>query len=466
VLNVSNDCVCVELPFGGSMLNRGNTYAAINALHKLKAAEIALNHVAIVTLYPTQVGAYQDALSRCHRLNPSSGYDRVQVGLPEAWVNKTVGVAIVDLVRTRNSSGNLGYLSQANRLKVLLTLHRDGLIIVGNRGCTVTSQGTATSTKLDKVLQWFVDNGRIVQMSNKGLPQASENPSFGKVPSTNPEFPNLRQAQPQQSHLSTTDPDFSSTSSTALHGHIASVTNAGTLSSGRKYVGIPGLERWSIENKGLPQASEYPSSEKVPSTNPEVSEIQEPPPQSSQLSTTDPTSSSTSSNASHGHISSMSKASTLNSGRKYVGIPGLEHWSIENPTREIDSFTSSRKSEAQDLETARGTLVGLGLTNTRGASSRPEAEPQGSYTEAGFSDAFNLHKAVPEAKGFHHDNKSEAGLTKDAGSSFADTNVSKKEARIQRPDDLTMEASSHEAHKPKPPGIEVPSKRKAPFTLS
>lgn len=452
------------------MLNRGNTYTAINALHKLKAAEISLNHVAIVTLYPTQAAAYRDALSRCHRLDPSSGYDCVQVGLLEAWVNKTVGVAIIDLVRTRNASGNLGYLSQANRLKVLLTLHRDGLIIVGNRGCTVTSQGSATSTKLDKVLQWFVDNGRIVQMSNKGLPQASEYPSLGKVPSTNPEFPKIQQAQPQQSHLSTTDPTFSSASSNASHGHTSSVANASRLSSGRKYVGIPGLEHWSIETKGLPQASENPSSEKVSSTNPEVSEIQEIPPQSSQLSTTDPTFSSTSSNTSHGHAPSMSKASTLISGRKYVGIPGLELWSIETPFRENDSFPSSRrKSEAQDLETTRETLVGLGLTNTRGASCRPEAKPQDSYTEAGFSDAFNLHKAVPEAKGFHHDNKSEAGLTKDAGtagSSFADTNVSKKEARIQRPDDLTMEASSHEAHEPKPPGIEVPSKRKAPFTLS
>lgn len=250
MLNVSDDCLCIDLPFGASMLNRGNTYAAINALHGLLAAHIASDQIAIVTLYPTQVAAYQDALRRCHKHDPLSGYDLVQVGLLEAWVDKTVSVAIVDLVRTANSSGNLGYLSQANRLKILLTLHRNGLIVVGDRGCTVTSKGSVASAKLDKVLQWFVDNGRIVQISNRGLPHSLENQSSIKVPSINPRHPTIRQPLPKSSQVSNTSSSLSSTSSNASHGHTSSVSSASTLRIARKYVGIPGLEHLNIDEPG------------------------------------------------------------------------------------------------------------------------------------------------------------------------------------------------------------------------
>lgn len=238
MLNVPGG-ICVELPFGASMLNRRNTYAAINALHDLLAAGIALNSVAIVTLYPAQVQAYQDALSRCHKYAPDRGYDTVEVGLIESWTTRSSSIVIADLVRTSNATGNLGYLSQTNRLKMLLTSHRNGLIVVGNRECTATSSGSTVSSKLEKVLQWFIDNGRIVQIADNGLPRASED-----VQKTNPKHTEAVFSIPktQTSHHAP-----STTSSSVSRARKSSVSTASTSTTARKYVGIPGLEHLKLE---------------------------------------------------------------------------------------------------------------------------------------------------------------------------------------------------------------------------
>jgi len=385
VLNVADGCYCVQLPFGASMINRGNTYAAINALHGLLAAGIASDHIAIVTLYPTQVAAYQDALNRCHKYNPVSRYDLVQVGLLEAWVDKTIGVAIVDLVRTSNASGNLGYPSQVTRLKVLLTLHRNGLIVVGDRGCTVNSQGSVTSAKLDKVLQWFVDNSRIVRMSNLGLPQSSEYQPSTNFPSTNPKHPIIRQPVSSSSPISTTNPSFSSTSS----------------------------------------------------------------------------------NASHKHASSVSSASTLRTARKFVGIPGFEHMSIDEPANEDARVPLDEENEAKSLAATRMSFVRQGFVNSRGASFRPEAKPLASSTDAGFVNASYLHQPMPKDEGVDHHRKLEAGLTRDAGGSLGENITPGNETRNQKPDYLTIEAPTCKIYESKPSSIkEVASKGTTPFSLS
>lgn len=223
MLNVP-DGRCNELPFGASMVNRINSYSAINSLHGLLASQIPASHIGIVALYPGQAEIYKDALERCHKYSPESGYNHVQCDTLENWVHKTVAIAIVDLVRTANASGNLGYLSQANRLKALLSLHQDGLIIVGDRGCTITSQGTITSAKLDKILQWFVDHGRIVQVSKTGLPLLTAPPSI--TPAT----------------ISIPLEKASSTGSNPSHPPTLSVSSSSTEQPSRRYVGIPGLE--------------------------------------------------------------------------------------------------------------------------------------------------------------------------------------------------------------------------------
>ena len=167
-LNVMGS-LCVDLPFGASMLNRTQTYVGINALHRLLKTNIPASRIRIVTLYPMQVAAYEDALARCHKKLSTAGYDQVGVDVLENWVGHTTGIAIVDLVRTRNASGNLGYLSQGNRIKALLTLHCNGMIVVGDQECVSSGDDSVTSTKLGKVLQWFVDHGRIVDVSNNGM---------------------------------------------------------------------------------------------------------------------------------------------------------------------------------------------------------------------------------------------------------------------------------------------------------
>lgn len=175
------DGLCVELPFGASMFNRENTYAGINALHLLLRSGIPGADVGIVTLYPAQVQAYRNALQQCHKYAPKIGYDAVTADVLEEWVGKEIGITVIDLVRTANASGNLGYLSQARRLKLLFSLHRNGMIVIGDQKCTVTSQGTVTSAKLHKVLQWFSDNGRVVSVKD-GLPQHPSQESMMRRP--------------------------------------------------------------------------------------------------------------------------------------------------------------------------------------------------------------------------------------------------------------------------------------------
>ena len=206
--------LCVELPFGASMINRENTYAGVNILHKILRLPISGSNIGIVTFYPAQAEAYKYALQKCHKSVPDVGYDKVKVDILENWVGKTIGIAIVDLVRTANASGNLGWLSQARRLQVGLSLHRDGLIVIGDRKCTLAADDTIRSTKLEKALQWFDDNERIVSVSATGVPlPASEQ---------------IRIDMPE-----------STTKEEGLSAHLRPSPNR---SSVVKYVGIPGLD--------------------------------------------------------------------------------------------------------------------------------------------------------------------------------------------------------------------------------
>ena len=225
LLNVSDGALCIELPFGASMFNRINTYAAINALHGLLATGVPASRIGLVTLYPAQVEAYRAALDRCHNCFPGSGYNLVQLDILENWAQRTVGIAIVDLVRTSNASGNLGYLSQANRLRALLALHENGLIVVGNRECTTTSHGTVTSTKLDKVLQWFNDHGRIIQISERGV----------VLPLV------------QESDCSTSEEKHDGPRASQVQTVSAPGSGSAQPDQQLKYVGIPGLEHLRID---------------------------------------------------------------------------------------------------------------------------------------------------------------------------------------------------------------------------
>ena len=161
---------CIELPFGGSMLNHHNTCAAINVLHKMLDSAIDPTNIGIAAFYPAQVEDYDLALATCHDDKPARGYNLVKAANVEDWVGGEREFMIVDLVRTQNASGNLGLLSQHRRLKVALTLHQNGLIIVGNRKCTLNAEGKITSTKLEKVLGWLQANGRIIDTDDKGDP--------------------------------------------------------------------------------------------------------------------------------------------------------------------------------------------------------------------------------------------------------------------------------------------------------
>lgn len=230
MLNVGNG-LCLDLPFGASMYNQENVLTGIKVLLRLVSMGVPVSAIGIVAFYPAQAQAYQKELAQCHRRSPPTGYDKIAVITLEGWVGKEIEIAIVDMVRTRNASGNLGWLSQNRRLKLALTLHRDGLIILGDRKCTANSHGEIISTKLEKVLQWFDVNGRIVNVSREGLPVANE----GQLPDvkSEPAITNKGKAYPY-TPSSWTQP-----------------------ATARMYLGAPGLEE-SITHSGLDKNGNAP----------------------------------------------------------------------------------------------------------------------------------------------------------------------------------------------------------------
>ncbi|KAL6716261.1 hypothetical protein ACLMJK_005827 [Lecanora helva] len=239
---------CIELPFGGSMINRTNTYVGLGALHSLLAEGIPSTRIGIVSLYPTQVSIYKDVLAKCHEQAPGHGYDLVECDIVENWVGKTTGIVIVDLVRAANAGGNLGYLSQLNRLIALLSIHENGLIVVGDRACVVSSQGRVVSAKLNKILQWFIDHNRIVSLAfedkytlyNRAL----------TMPATMSSLPLERAA---------------STDTNASFPRTSSMSSTGTKQP-RRYVGIPGLEHLSAHKPSASSSSPSISAATNPDT--------------------------------------------------------------------------------------------------------------------------------------------------------------------------------------------------------
>ena len=286
-LNVTGS-FCVDLPCGASMLNRVQTYAGVNALHKLLGAGIPASRIGIVSLYPLQVAAYRDGLVRCHEVAPKAGYDQVKVDILENWVGHKIGIAIVDLVRTRNASGNLGYLSQGGRLKALLSSHCNGLILIGNKTCLMSADGSVTSTKLAKVLQWFVDHGRVVNVSNRGglISSSTEDssPSASAVVEAEQVEEKLVEAQTKTSVAELTG---------ALKaGQVPSITAKGQTTHGQESFPQPSSQQSAFATPKPPGATPEPSRGRTSSAS----------------------------------TSTKSQTTTT---RRYVGIPGLEHKTVD-----------------------------------------------------------------------------------------------------------------------------------------
>ena len=165
--------ICIDLPFGGSMYNRANSFAGIDALNMMIYAGLSPADIVIVTFYPSQAEKYQKILTSYHKRSPEQGYEQVKVGMFEDVVGKEVEFAIVDFVQTSNTTGNLGFLSHTRLLQFALTLHRNGLVLVGSRSCTVNSQDVVICTELEKIFKWLEENGRIVPVGHQGVPNAA-----------------------------------------------------------------------------------------------------------------------------------------------------------------------------------------------------------------------------------------------------------------------------------------------------
>ena len=96
------------------------------------ASVLAGADIGIVTVYGSQVQAYEKALAILDSSNPGRGYADIKVGTVEWWSTRTAEVVIFDMVglgTDRTSKDQ--YLAQRVRLQIALTTHRQGLVIIG-----------------------------------------------------------------------------------------------------------------------------------------------------------------------------------------------------------------------------------------------------------------------------------------------------------------------------------------------
>jgi len=241
MLNVT-DAMAIDLPFGLSFINRQNTIAAVHTVHKMLKAGIRPADIGIVAFYPSQAEIYKSALAECHKYKPSAGYDLIKADVLEEWVGKETEFAIVDLVRTANASGQLGHLSQARRMKVALTIHRNGLVLVGDRKCTDTADGPITSTKLEKLFQWLEDNDRTVNIQADR--RAGSDTSKENKPPAGAHDPGLSKDQNRPGKGPSGDPakDYETLEQATDTLSLLHLSKTPNSTSGGRDVGVPGLE--------------------------------------------------------------------------------------------------------------------------------------------------------------------------------------------------------------------------------
>ena len=151
-------------------------------------------NIGIATPYRAQIRLYHRALQSAHKQLPKlklfdANFSVIRVGTAEHWQGKEIPYVFVDLVRASNDAGNLGFVSHARRLNVLITRQQIGLWIVADESCVLTldrqaqidnpdddfisstdkSKEDKKDVKVIAVFQWMRDNGRVVNIDKGSL---------------------------------------------------------------------------------------------------------------------------------------------------------------------------------------------------------------------------------------------------------------------------------------------------------
>ena len=119
---------------GSSNYNPQNVSVVLDLMKDMvkNVNQIHPGNFGICAGYEEQVNRYYTAVKILAAEQSIVGWNRVYVGVAEYWQGKEEMVTIVGFVRAQNNHGQIGYMSKAKRINVLITRSSQGMIIVGD----------------------------------------------------------------------------------------------------------------------------------------------------------------------------------------------------------------------------------------------------------------------------------------------------------------------------------------------
>lgn len=156
----------------GTSHNTASVSVGIDIIRRiLITPEIDKNvHIGVVAMYPGQAKAYKDYLSTMHPQDLQEANSKVTVlsrnSLPQ---REPMEFVIVDVAQTGRVENSVDDMVKSTQLREALTIHRDGLIVIGRLPATLDrfSRSKVADENIGKfwrVCEWFSGHNRVVDV--------------------------------------------------------------------------------------------------------------------------------------------------------------------------------------------------------------------------------------------------------------------------------------------------------------
>lgn len=172
-----------ELQGGTSRINNYNIAFVIDHIVWVLESAIATTaDIGIAAPYAAQVNTYRETLTKLKTDKPDYDWSRIRIGTTEWWQGNEADYIVIDLVRGNNDHAELGFMSDARRLNVLVSRMKMALVIVGDKDCTVPAvtgnqrddknkadDSTRKNKKVIAMFDFLKRNGRTVEVLQESL---------------------------------------------------------------------------------------------------------------------------------------------------------------------------------------------------------------------------------------------------------------------------------------------------------
>ncbi|MCJ1464075.1 hypothetical protein MMC07_002687 [Pseudocyphellaria aurata] len=173
---------------GSSRYNTSSLPIILDLIQQILAAEeLGRIHIGVVTRYSGKVRAYEESL-------------RVMLAqYPQKWVTvmsldrlrdrMVMDIVILDVVLAGTTNHSASDIVESTQLRQALTIHRDGLVIIGRLPATLdrSSGSKAEEQGMDtlwNVCKWFSDHNCVINVSSKPSLTTPSPPTLIKVESS------------------------------------------------------------------------------------------------------------------------------------------------------------------------------------------------------------------------------------------------------------------------------------------